>query len=981
MNYRGNTFAILLLIFCLFRSSIFAQNPGTKLYNKGIEHFEYARYDSALNSLNNAGKYFISKKDITNWLKTRIALADVYHEIAQYDSCNSIVEYIEIQLNKLPKTGELQILLNSYCVNHYCVFANISQATEYLSKLDKLMTGIKDSDLIQKYLFNNYQLCYLKGDYNKAMQYIDSAIAGSNRKILLAKYFVFKQLIAYRQTNFGEQTRYLQRCGELVNELKIPYHWINAKLNEGYAYWNLDLTKYDLCLEFNKKSYAILRKLYQEYHPEIANVYNQLGISFNSDDDSSIYCHRQALKIRKKIFGEDNFMCSYSYNNLGNMLKKKKDLDSAVWYYQKAIKIREKELGLHHPKMANSYLKMCDLFMEKKDYKNIIKYAQYALCASMPEYSDTSEYMKNPAIGKNIYPRETLVALNKKEYALYTMAYNEKNDSIQTGLLLKTFDCIEKIDTLIMNLFVNGFDYDENSYSLNYNQSYPNFNRTYHLYLKTGDKKYLNEAFKIIDANKSSSLFQQFSMNESKMAPDISYYMADKINRFNVIKKLISNDISLAERDSLKLLDKKLNDKLLKSETALRQSHPECYYLLKGRNKLDVQEIQNKLPDKTAVLYLCLMNGRIAKLFFFRDIILPMSEQLTGISKETVQIYRTMIEKNMDLDTSFFNAGYQLYRLYFPKDIDSVLESRNIQNLIIVSDVEAWTIPFESLLTKEVKERPVNLGDFPFLIKKYNISYSPSLYFVYHSLCQKPAKTFENDILLVAPVFNNRQIALARTSTRAYIESLIKSEPENVSLENSIMRGNNITALPYTEIEVNGIDKEFRGKHQKTKVLLNENASYGKVLQSLKYPYRIVHFATHGIANMGFPDLSGIILANDTSGNEDILFAGDLSTTLLSADLVVLSACETAYGKVIFGDGIYNLAHSFAAQGVPNVMASLWKVADKSTSLIMLDFYNDLLKTRFASYSESLRRAKLKMLEEGKYDHPYYWAPFVYSRY
>jgi CHAT domain-containing protein len=141
--------------------------------------------------------------------------------------------------------------------------------------------------------------------------------------------------------------------------------------------------------------------------------------------------------------------------------------------------------------------------------------------------------------------------------------------------------------------------------------------------------------------------------------------------------------------------------------------------------------------------------------------------------------------------------------------------------------------------------------------------------------------------------------------------------------------------------------------------------------------YRIVHFATHGVVNKSVPELSGIILAQDTTGGEDgILHLSEVYNLDLDADLVVLSACQTGTGKVARGEGLMSLTRGFMYAGSDALLASYWQVADGSTNWLMVSFYEYLLNGQ--SKTTALRNAKLDLMERyPQFAQPYYWASFV----
>jgi CHAT domain-containing protein len=102
----------------------------------------------------------------------------------------------------------------------------------------------------------------------------------------------------------------------------------------------------------------------------------------------------------------------------------------------------------------------------------------------------------------------------------------------------------------------------------------------------------------------------------------------------------------------------------------------------------------------------------------------------------------------------------------------------------------------------------------------------------------------------------------------------------------------------------------------------------------------------------------------------------DIYNLNLSAELTVLSACETALGKDVKGEGLVGLTHSFLSAGSKSVVASLWKVDDRATAVFMAKFYEAMLQEGMAP-ADSLREAKLRMMHDKQWSAPYYWAGFV----
>ena len=102
----------------------------------------------------------------------------------------------------------------------------------------------------------------------------------------------------------------------------------------------------------------------------------------------------------------------------------------------------------------------------------------------------------------------------------------------------------------------------------------------------------------------------------------------------------------------------------------------------------------------------------------------------------------------------------------------------------------------------------------------------------------------------------------------------------------------------------------------------------------------------------------------------------DVSSLKLSTELTVLSACQTALGKDVSGEGFLGLTHSFLSAGSKSVVASLWKVDDRATASLMRGFYESLLQQEM-SVGSALRAAKLKTLRQKQWRAPFFWAGFV----
>lgn len=159
--------------------------------------------------------------------------------------------------------------------------------------------------------------------------------------------------------------------------------------------------------------------------------------------------------------------------------------------------------------------------------------------------------------------------------------------------------------------------------------------------------------------------------------------------------------------------------------------------------------------------------------------------------------------------------------------------------------------------------------------------------------------------------------------------------------------------------------------------LVGEAASRENLRKMRPSDFRVVHFATHAVTASRFPELSALVLPGAKGEPEELLWARELAQMSWPVPLVVLSGCQTAYARVLRGEGGLGLATAFLQAGARGVVASLWDVPDHATARFMQLFYQAYLQRKLSAPA-ALEEARRQMRQSWRFRHPHYWSAWVY---
>lgn len=303
-----------------------------------------------------------------------------------------------------------------------------------------------------------------------------------------------------------------------------------------------------------------------------------------------------------------------------------------------------------------------------------------------------------------------------------------------------------------------------------------------------------------------------------------------------------------------------------------------------------------------------------------------------GAIERSLRAYLKAISDRSSDPRAGFIAAERIGRELLPLDQDE--ELKKAKTIIVVPDGILHNLPFEAL-------RVHDEAGSRYLVEDMAVSYCPSASALAVLKSSPRAGNWKKGVLAVgAPNYGRKSI---------------------------------LPPLPFSKREVQDIGRTLGAFG--ADILTGDAANEGAIKQWPLNDYRIIHFACHGFLNEPSPFRSALALSMaDGPGDDGLLQMREIYGLDLDADLVVLSACQTAAGRLERSEGPMGLARPFFFAGARSVIASLWPINDKSTVSFMHDFYSYLIEGHPAG--EALRDAKKKMLRS-PWAHPFYWASFM----
>jgi len=294
-------------------------------------------------------------------------------------------------------------------------------------------------------------------------------------------------------------------------------------------------------------------------------------------------------------------------------------------------------------------------------------------------------------------------------------------------------------------------------------------------------------------------------------------------------------------------------------------------------------------------------------------------------------------------DLGFRSSAAALHKLLLAPAKDELQGKRH---LIVVPDGVLWELPFQALVDPAGR----------YVLDQYAVSYAPSLTALKAMMEVKRGRK-------QAPA-QVQLLAMGNPAWGGQMEQPLKA----------VYRDQSLGALPMAESEVRRLGRIYG--ENRSHIYIGPEARESR-FKAEASEANVLHLATHGILNNASPLYSYLLLAGEGDGSSDdgLLEANELLRMKLHSELVVLSACETARGRVGAGEGVIGLSWALFVAGVPSTVLSQWKVESESTSRLMVAFHEN--RKNGMSDAEALRGAALGIRKDPAYQHPFYWTPFI----
>jgi CHAT domain-containing protein/Tfp pilus assembly protein PilF len=995
--------------------------------NKAETFFQSEDYDSALVYYKIANRHAYKAGDVNTLVRSYSGIGATYIRKAQHDTAYVyLTEGIQFAENHLSphdtllaglyqnigivyrNKGETEIAREYYMRalgiyefrpdTHLRVFASLYNNLGVLyfheGLFDSSLVYLKKAAQIRTELYGTYHRLTGESYRNIAITYnrrgkIDSAIEYQQKAVS-----IFTEIYGESDPRVAESYSGLGYYRSLQgdNAIGLDYQYKALSIYErilkkpdnrvAAVYNSIGIIQHNIKeFEAAEKSYTKAMEIRKEVVTEtditLANLYNNIGVLYTDMEryKEAIDAQLKALRIELPRYGEQHPSIASTYNNLGYTYLRQKSFDMSLDYLNRAEQIASELYGRHHPFLARVFNNIGKVYEEKGEFRNALAAFQKAIIAAVPTFTDLLT-TANPEGMPSLSDELLLTALlgKAKLFEIESSGNSERPDALYAA-----FDSYQAAAEVIRRaMTVIRTDDSKISLSEKAHEVYEGGIRTaWELHRATGGIHFLYEAFRLAEANKSTVLWQVITdsnarsfadipdsllRRETDLRRDISYYESE------MLKSEPGSDRHTRFSDAYVSL-KTRYDRLI---DRIEREYPSYYELKHAVYVPDIEDIRKELPPNTAL---------IQYFFGMNDVYIFTVTPDTFLAVRTEEPHRIAGDVSSILNAikmidppAFHRYASELYgKLLHP--IDAALAKA--ERLYIIPDGSLFYLPFETLIKKEFHTdlSGTSSANIPYVIRTHEIAYHYSVRFLLRSLKERGRIPEIKSFAGFAPVFSDPQSEMPAIASQTSEDISHLSSDE--AYRSVFLATGELTPLAHSRDEVQTIASLFRQYGLQATTYLHTNASEENFI-SVAEGYTFLHIASHGVLHESNPRFSGIIFAPPASagtGEDGILFGGEMFNLTLNADLIVLSSCESGTGDIVRGEGLLAMTRGLLYSGASNLIVSLWKVYDRHTHDLMIEFYRNTLEG--SDFSEALRHAKLRMIETEANSFPLFWSGFI----
>ncbi len=924
---RSVFICLILMLGAFSINTIFAYPDSLLADNHKKQAIEFLSTDNLMVSNNHkkkAVKLFQQNDDLKNWIHLYRKLGREFRVKKEYNSALQLFQTAIEGGWRSPETPE------EYTQQAWG-YADIGYTYKQLNNLKAIAThyelalNIFQKDLkLENWLVANFVYSELGNAYSRLRDYQK------------AEFYLTKRIDIYKNEKTWKD---------------IPGGYNDL----GMVYLNME--KHSRAIDVFSRGLD-QKKISFEYQTLL--LINMAGAYLEEGDiQKALFHNRQCEDIiqQKNLSVEDQAEELLLVNkNYGKIYRASGDYKKAEYHFTKAIQSAQLYNRYEYRTIFLLYLERADLYNSWHQSDNAISDYTTAFQLILPDYANnnltlpTEQQLTNEP---NLM--EAFGGLAKS----FIMKYRQKKNPSFAEKATQCFQLAEKVKQKLVQLYLlEGSKLSALSEHRWVKEEQLSF--LYELWMEHPSKEIAEQLFASSEQSRAFLLLQDIQVNK--------LFENEKLDSLKLLY-FQSNKIILGLEESLSLFEKERNDSLQMKLIQEREQQksivkqldrqvPEIN--LRDQNLSTLPEIQKSLISKQVVLEYFLGENYLFVLRITNDDFSSIRVNLPSNLFETINELRSTLINPSNATkansfSSFSKSAYLLYEWLLKKSIELLPMEK--KQLIIIPDGMLAFIPFD-LLPNNSNQQYEGYADFPYLIKDFIVSYAPSASIQLH-LKRKQSGRASKCFAGFAPTYDAK--------------SILSQDTINQSDYAAVVRSDNFP-LPGARAEVEAIQNILGGEK-----FIGQQANEFQFKRTAR-DYQILLLSMHSLVDIQHPGITKLLFTKGGSkdSEDDVLFSQELRNTQLQADLVVLSACNTGYGKLQKGEGAMSLSRSFFAIGVPSMVASLWKVPDVPTKEITVDFFTNL-KAGLPK-DQSLRLAKLNYLNNinsPSEANPYLWGGFV----